>query len=244
MEPMENTGALLAIDKLSGGYRGGSVLFDISLTVGNGEIVALIGPNGAGKTSVLRAISRTLPQAKGSITFQGDDLLRRTGHQVVALGIAHVPEGRRVFPRLTVRDNIALGAFVLDDQAKTEEAIGNACDLFPVLKSRLQQLAGTLSGGEQQMLALARGFVSNPRLMLLDEPSLGLSPRMTDEVFALIERLRTGGRSILLVEQNAILALEIADRGYVIEGGRIVTEGRSEDLRRAELLQQSYLGHA
>ena len=163
---------------------------------------------------------------------------------MVALGIAHVPEGRRVFPRLTVRDNIALGAFVLDDPVKTEEAIGNACDLFPVLKSRLQQLAGTLSGGEQQMLALARGFVSNPRLMLLDEPSLGLSPRMTDEVFALIERLRTGGRSILLVEQNAILALEIADRGYVIEGGRIVTEGRSEDLRRAELLQQSYLGHA
>ncbi len=235
---------MLAIDRLSGGYRGGSVLFDVSLSVGAGEIVALIGPNGAGKTSVLRAISRTLPQSRGAISLNGEDIMRRTGHQVVALGVAHVPEGRRVFPRLTVRDNIALGAFVLDDHAKTAEAVANATDVFPALKSRLEQLAGTLSGGEQQMLALARGFVSNPKLMLLDEPSLGLSPRMTDEVFALIERLRTGGRSILLVEQNAILALEIADRGYVIEGGRIVTEGRSDELRRAELLQQSYLGHA
>ena len=235
--------AMLVIDKLSGGYRGGSVLFDISLSVGPGEIVALIGPNGAGKTSVLRAISRTLPQSRGSMTFNGEDLTRRSGHQVVALGVAHVPEGRRVFPRLTVRDNIALGAFVLNDPRKTEDAIANACETFPALKSRLQQLAGTLSGGEQQMLALARGFVSNPKLMLLDEPSLGLSPRMTDEVFALIQRLRVGGRAILLVEQNAILALDIADRGYVIEGGRIVTEGRSEDLRKAELLQQSYLGN-
>lgn len=235
---------MLAIDRLSGGYRGGSVLFDVSLSVGAGEIVALIGPNGAGKTSVLRAISRTLPQSRGAISLNGEDIMRHTGHQVVALGVAHVPEGRRVFPRLTVRDNIALGAFVLDDHAKTAEAVANATEVFPALKSRLEQLAGTLSGGEQQMLALARGFVSNPKLMLLDEPSLGLSPRMTDEVFALIERLRTGGRSILLVEQNAILALEIADRGYVIEGGRIVTEGRSDELRRAELLQQSYLGYA
>ena len=235
---------MLAIDRLSGGYRGGSVLFDVSLSVGAGEIVALIGPNGAGKTSVLRAISRTLPQSRGAISLNGEDIMRHTGHQVVALGVAHVPEGRRVFPRLTVRDNIALGAFVLDDHTKTAEAVANATEVFPALKSRLEQLAGTLSGGEQQMLALARGFVSNPKLMLLDEPSLGLSPRMTDEVFALIERLRTGGRSILLVEQNAILALEIADRGYVIEGGRIVTEGRSAELRRAELLQQSYLGYA
>jgi branched-chain amino acid transport system ATP-binding protein len=235
---------MLAIDRLSGGYRGGSVLFDVSLTVGAGEIVALIGPNGAGKTSVLRAISRTLPQSRGAITLGGEDLTRCSGHQVVARGVAHVPEGRRVFPRLTVRDNIALGAFVLDDAAKTAAGVENACEAFPVLKSRLDQLAGTLSGGEQQMLALARGFVSNPKLMLLDEPSLGLSPRMTDEVFALIARLRAGGRSILLVEQNAMLALEIADRGYVIEGGRIVTEGRSDELRKAELLQQSYLGHA
>jgi branched-chain amino acid transport system ATP-binding protein len=235
---------MLIIDRLSGGYRGGSVLFDVSLTVGAGEIVALIGPNGAGKTSVLRAISRTLPQSRGGISLGGEDLTRCAGHQVVAMGVAHVPEGRRVFPRLTVRDNIALGAFVLDDHAKTEEALTSVCEAFPVLKARLEQLAGTLSGGEQQMLALARGLVSNPKLMLLDEPSLGLSPRMTDEVFALIQRLRTGGRSILLVEQNAMLALEIADRGYVIEGGRIVTEGRSEELRQAELLQQSYLGHA
>ena len=235
---------MLAIDRLTGGYRGGSVLFDVSLTVGAGEIVALIGPNGAGKTSVLRAISRTLPQSSGSITLEGEDLTRCAGHQVVARGVAHVPEGRRVFPRLTVRDNIALGAFVLDDPAKTAAAVDSACEAFPVLKSRLEQLAGTLSGGEQQMLALARGFVSNPKLMLLDEPSLGLSPRMTDEVFALIAHLRAGGRSILLVEQNAMLALEIADRGYVIEGGRIVTEGRSDELRQAELLQQSYLGHA
>jgi branched-chain amino acid transport system ATP-binding protein len=233
---------MLALERVSGGYRGGSVLFDLDLAVGEGEIVGLIGPNGAGKTSVLRAISRTLPHTQGSIRFQGEDLLSRSGHELVGLGIAHVPEGRRVFPRLTVQDNMALGGFVLKDPSRIEAAMSEVCDIFPILKQRLKQLAGTLSGGEQQMLALARGLISSPRLMLLDEPSLGLSPRMTDEVFAVIEKLRSAGRSILLVEQNATLALSVADRGYVLGGGRIRAQGSSRDLQQTELLTESYLG--
>lgn len=234
---------MLILDRVSGGYGGGSVLFDLHLEVGAGEIVALIGSNGSGKTSTLRAVSRTLPRTEGSIRFEGEELLQRSGHQVVQLGIAHVPEGRRVFPRLTVQDNMALGGFVLNDRGRIAAAIGEACETFPVLKQRLKQLAGTLSGGEQQMLALARGLISSPRLMLLDEPSLGLSPRMTDEVFAVIEKLRAGGRAILLVEQNATLALSIADRGYVLGGGRILAQGSSGELQESELLKDSYLGH-
>lgn len=233
---------MLSLERVSGGYGGGSVLFDLDLRVGAGEIVALIGSNGSGKTSTLRAISRTLPRTEGGIRFEGHDLLRIGGHQVVGLGIAHVPEGRRVFARLTVRDNMALGGFVLNDRRRTDMAIEQACETFPVLKERLNQLAGTLSGGEQQMLALARGLISGPRLMLLDEPSLGLSPRMTDEVFAVIEKLRADGRAILLVEQNAMLALSIADRGYVLGGGRILAQGTSLELMDSEQLRDSYLG--
>ena len=233
---------MLTLERVSGGYGGGSVLFDLDLTVGAGEIVALIGSNGSGKTSTLRAISRTLPRTEGGIHFEGRDLLALGGHLVVGLGIAHVPEGRRVFPRLTVRDNMALGGFVHNDSRRTEQAIAQACETFPILKERLAQLAGTLSGGEQQMLALARGLISDPKLMLLDEPSLGLSPRMTDEVFAVIEKLRSGGRAILLVEQNAVLALSIADRGYVLGGGRILAQGTSRELMETEQLRDSYLG--
>ena len=233
---------MLTLERVSGGYGGGSVLFDLDLTVGAGEIVALIGSNGSGKTSTLRAISRTLPRTEGGIRFEGRDLLAIGGHLVVGLGIAHVPEGRRVFPRLTVRDNMTLGGFVHNDKRRTEQAIAQACETFPVLKDRLTQLAGTLSGGEQQMLALARGLISDPKLMLLDEPSLGLSPRMTDEVFAVIEKLRASGRAILLVEQNAMLALSIADRGYVLGSGRILAQGTSRELMETEQLRDSYLG--
>lgn len=233
---------MLRLERVSGGYSGGSVLSDLDLEVRDGEIVALIGPNGSGKTSTLRAISRTLPRTEGGIRFGEQDLIRLKGHQVVGLGIAHVPEGRRVFPRLSVRDNMALGGFVLNDRRRTERAIEQACETFPALKDRMNQLAGTLSGGEQQMLALARGLISAPKLMLLDEPSLGLSPRMTDEVFTIIEKLRAGGRSILLVEQNAMLALSIADRGYVLGSGRILAQGTSQILLETEQLRDTYLG--
>lgn len=233
---------MLRLERVSGGYSGGSVLSDLDLEVRDGEIVALIGPNGSGKTSTLRAISRTLPRTEGGIRFGEQDLIRLKGHQVVGLGIAHVPEGRRVFPRLSVRDNMALGGFVLNDRRRTERAIEQACETFPALKDRMNQLAGTLSGGEQQMLALARGLISAPKLMLLDEPSLGLSPRMTDEVFTIIEKLRAGGRAILLVEQNAMLALSIADRGYVLGNGRILAQGTSQTLLETEQLRDTYLG--
>ena len=233
---------MLRLERVSGGYSGGSVLSDLDLEVRDGEIVALIGPNGSGKTSTLRAISRTLPRTEGGIRFGEQDLIRLKGHQVVGLGIAHVPEGRRVFPRLSVRDNMALGGFVLNDRRRTERAIEQACETFPALKDRMNQLAGTLSGGEQQMLALARGLISAPKLMLLDEPSLGLSPRMTDEVFTIIEKLRAGGRAILLVEQNAMLALSIADRGYVLGNGRILAQGTSQTLLETERLRDTYLG--
>ena len=234
---------MIDVEHLSGGYRGGLVLFDLSLTVGAGEIVALIGPNGAGKTSTLRAISRTLPTTRGAIRFEGRDLVPMSGAQVVALGIAHVPEGRRVFPRLTVHENLLLGAFVLDDRRRADRELARVCERFPVLQRRLSQLAGTLSGGEQQMLALGRGLMSDPKLMLLDEPSLGLSPQMTGEVFAMIEALRSDGRAILLVEQNALLALSVADRGYVIGGGRILAVGPSAELLETERLKRSYLGY-
>jgi branched-chain amino acid transport system ATP-binding protein len=165
-----------------------------------------------------------------------------TGAPVVALGVAHVPEGRRVFPRLSVYENLMLGAFVLDD-GRARRELDRVCKMFPVLKERLGQLAGTLSGGEQQLLALGRGLMSDPKLLLLDEPSLGLSPQKTSEVFSIIGALRQDGRAILLVEQNAILALSIADRGYVLGGGRILTAGPSRDLLQNERLRRSYLGH-
>jgi branched-chain amino acid transport system ATP-binding protein len=234
---------MMEMEHLSGGYRGGLVLFDLSLEVRAGEIVALIGPNGAGKTSTLRAISRTLPTTRGTIRFGGRDLAPMSGAAVVALGIAHVPEGRRVFPRLSVYENLMLGAFVLRDRRRAERELERVSGMFPVLKGRMAQLAGTLSGGEQQMLALGRGLMSDPKLMLLDEPSLGLSPQMTADVFAMIEALRSDGRAILLVEQNAVLALATADRGYVLGGGRILAAGRSHELLETERLKQSYLGY-
>jgi branched-chain amino acid transport system ATP-binding protein len=232
---------LLEVRGLSVRYGGISALDDVDLTVDPGEVVTLLGANGAGKTTLLRAISRIVEPHAGSITFDGSDLTRLGAARVVALGIAQSPEGRRVLARQTVRDNLLLGAWTRKDDgvaADVETAFGR----FPRLKARADQAAGTLSGGEQQMLAIARALMSRPRLLLLDEPSLGLAPKLVREIFGIVAELRATGVTILLVEQNATLALQQADRGYVLEAGRLTVTGPASELISDERVRQAYLG--
>jgi branched-chain amino acid transport system ATP-binding protein len=214
----------------------------VSLTVGEGELVALIGSNGAGKTTTLRTISGLLRPSAGAITLDGADITRAPTDRIVALGISHCPEGRRIFGRLSVRDNLRLGAVAQPDRQAAAADLDMVFDLFPLLKERLGQAGGTLSGGEQQMLAIGRALMSRPRLLLLDEPSLGLAPLMVERIFATIAELKSQGRTILLVEQNVHHALDIADRAYVLETGRITLDGPAEVLRRNPKVEQSYLG--
>jgi branched-chain amino acid transport system ATP-binding protein len=214
----------------------------VSLTVGEGELVALIGSNGAGKTTTLRTISGLLRPSAGAIAFDGADITRAPTDRIVALGISHCPEGRRIFGRLSVRDNLRLGAVAQPDREAAAADLDMVFDLFPLLKERLGQAGGTLSGGEQQMLAIGRALMSRPRLLLLDEPSLGLAPLMVERIFATIAELKGQGRTILLVEQNVHHALDIADRAYVLETGRITLDGPAEVLRRNPKVEQSYLG--
>jgi branched-chain amino acid transport system ATP-binding protein len=214
----------------------------VSLRVDRGELIALIGANGAGKTTTLRAISGLQRPSEGTITFEGADITSASTDRIVGLGISHCPEGRRIFGSLTVAENLRLGAVSVADQKAASEELENVFELFPLLKERLGQAGGTLSGGEQQMLAIGRALMSRPRLLLLDEPSLGLAPLMVERIFETISRLKEQGRTILLVEQNVHQALDVADRAYVLETGRITLEGTADDLRRDPKVEQSYLG--
>ena len=234
---------MLEVEQLGAGYGGMEVLHGISLRVDAGEIVSLLGANGAGKSTLLRVLSGLIPLSRGAIRLDGHDISRIPPHRRVALGVVHVPEGRHVLAGLTVRENLRLGAFIhRDDRARLEEREAYAYSLFPILCERAQQPAGLLSGGEQQMLALARALMSRPRVLLLDEPSLGLAPQVVAQIFAVVRRLRDDGMPILLVEQNARKALEIADRGVVLRRGRIVLAGPANELRDNPAVQHAYLG--
>ncbi|MBD2433400.1 MULTISPECIES: ABC transporter ATP-binding protein [Fischerella] len=233
---------ILEIKNLYVNYGGIQALQNINLVVNNGEVVTLIGANGAGKTTTLRAISKIISPKRGEIIYSGRNITRRQPHEVVHLGIAHCPEGRRVLTRQTVYDNLLLGAYIRSQQAEIKTDIQQQFELFPRLAQRRNQLAGTLSGGEQQMLAIARALMSRPKLLLLDEPSLGLAPAIVREIFSIIENLRATGVTILLVEQNANLALQIADRGYVLEAGCITLTGAASKLITDERVKKAYLG--
>jgi branched-chain amino acid transport system ATP-binding protein len=233
---------LLEINSLYVNYGGIQALQDINLIVHAGEVVTLIGANGAGKSTTLRAISRLIQPRSGQILYSGRNINRRAAHEVVRLGIAHSPEGRRILSRQTILDNLILGAYIRHNRAEINSDIDKQFQLFPRLAERRHQLAGTLSGGEQQMLAIARALMSRPKLLLLDEPSLGLAPAIVREIFTIIQNLRATGVTILLVEQNARLALEICDRGYVLEAGCLTLTGKAEDLLEDERVRQAYLG--
>lgn len=233
---------ILEVQKLNVNYGGIQALKNINLTIQKGEVVTLIGANGAGKTTTLRAISKIVNPKSGEIIYSGRNITHRQAHEVVKLGIAHCPEGRRVLARQTVLDNLLLGAYIRTNQVEVKADIQRQFDLFPRLAQRRNQLAGTLSGGEQQMLAIARAVMSKPKLLLLDEPSLGLAPAIVREIFSIIENLRATGVTILLVEQNANLALKIADRGYVLEAGSITLTGVASELISEERVRKAYLG--
>ena len=214
----------------------------ITFTVNKGEIVTLIGGNGAGKTTTLRTISNLKSPKRGEVIYKGQKLSSIPTHQLVNLGMAHVPEGRRIFPRLTVRENLEMGAFSLNDRALIEKRMNQGFEIFPRLKERASQLGGTLSGGEQQMLAFARALMIDPELVLLDEPSMGLSPLFVETIFESIKALNQAGKTILLVEQNALMALGVAHRGYVLQTGEIVLAGTGTDLAKNEEVRKKYLG--
>ncbi|MCA1553937.1 MAG: ABC transporter ATP-binding protein [Chloroflexi bacterium] len=233
---------LLDIQNLSVNYGGIQALKDVDLRVNRGEVVTLIGANGAGKSTTLRAISRLINPRSGHIFYDGRDITRARPDVAVRLGIAQVPEGRRILAQLSVMDNLELGAFTRRDRAQIASDIAQQFELFPRLAERRKQLAGTLSGGEQQMLAIARALMSKPKLLLLDEPSLGLAPMLVREIFSTINELHAHGVTILLVEQNARLALEMADRGYVIEAGTITLSGHADALIGDERVRRAYLG--
>jgi len=231
---------MLEVDQLSSRYGRIPALAGVSLRVNEGELVALVGANGAGKTTLLKAISGVQPASGGCIRFQGEDLAKRHARQRVKAGIIQVPEGRQVFTPLSVEDNLLLGAFARGSASHLEAVFG----LFPVLSDKRREPAGNLSGGQQQMLAIGRALMAQPRLLLLDEPGMGLSPRLVSEIFRRIKALRDVGTTILLVDQNARAALRIADRAYVMETGRIVLEGRAADLLQDSSVQRAYLGAA
>ncbi len=233
---------LLEVEGLRVCYGSVEVLKGIGLKVYPGEIVALIGANGAGKTTTLMALSGLAPVVGGSIRFAGEPLQGLPCEKRVGKGITQVPEGRRIFPSLTVYENLLMGAGLRRSRASVEEDLRFAFELFPVLKERARQLGGTLSGGEQQMLAVARGLMSRPKLLLLDEPSLGLAPRLVTQIFSLIRQIQAHGVTILLVEQNAYQALQAAHRGYVLEAGRVALEGPAEILRGNPAVKRAYLG--
>jgi branched-chain amino acid transport system ATP-binding protein len=238
---MNTAEIILELQEINVSYGGIEALKKVNLTIKKGEVVTLVGANGAGKTTTLKAISKMLNPQSGNIFYQGRNINRRQGHEMLKLGLAHCPEGRRILAKQTVFDNLMLGAYVRGDKnIKTD--ISQQFDLFPRLAQRRNQLAGTLSGGEQQMLAIARALMSRPKLLLLDEPSLGLAPGIVKEIFTIIQNLRTTGVTILLVEQNANLALKIADRGYVLEAGSMILTGAASDLIKNEKVKQAYLG--
>jgi len=233
---------MLEVSNLDIFYGKSQALQDISLRVDEKEIVALVGANGAGKTTLLNTISGLLRPASGSVEFLGKRIDRLAPHTIVKLGISHIPEGRRIFTDMTVRENLELGAYISEAWKRRGETLEQIYQLFPLLKERRRQSAGKLSGGERQMLAIGRGLMSSPKLCMFDEPSYGLAPNLLSEVFEIIERLREHGITILLIEQNVQHTLETADRAYVLENGRIVLEGKGKDLLQEDLVKKAYLG--
>jgi len=233
---------LLTLSGVSAGYGSVPAVRDVSLTVGDGEAVGLLGANGAGKSTTLRAISGLVRPTSGTITFSGTDIAALPPYRIAALGIAHVPEGRQVFPELTVKENLEIGAYIPSAKAERARSLDLVFTIFPVLAERRRQLAGTMSGGEQQMLALGRGLMLKPRLLMLDEPSLGLAPVVTDATFQKIEEIRALGTAILLVEQNVSRALTLVQRAYVLESGKVIMHGSSADLANNKEVQAAYLG--
>ena len=233
---------MLEIKDLHVFYGAIHALKGISLTVADGELVSLIGANGAGKTTTLHAISGLLPVASGSILLDGTDLQKVPANTIIGLGMAHVPEGRHVFARMTVEENLRMGAYILRDQKQIAENLERVYGHFPRLKERRRQLAGTLSGGEQQMLATGRALMTDPKIVLMDEPSMGLSPLLVKEIFAIIQQLHESGITILLVEQNAKMALAVSDRAYVLETGTISMEGPAAELAADDRVRKAYLG--
>ena len=233
---------ILELKDLSVSYGNIAAVQNLSMTVHKGEIVTLIGSNGAGKSTTLRTISGLLRPKSGDVVFEGDKINGIPGHEVVKLGISQSPEGRKIFQRMTVSENLDLGAFTRKDTAKIAEDRENVLELFPRLRERINQKAGTMSGGEQQMLAVARALLGNPRLLLLDEPSMGLAPVLVDVIFETITRIREQGVTVLLVEQNALAALEIADYAYVLESGRLNMEGQADKLLDDPSVTAAYLG--
>jgi branched-chain amino acid transport system ATP-binding protein len=233
---------LLALDGISVHYGAIRALHDVSIDVGPGEIVTLIGCNGAGKSTTLRAVSALKRLSGGKVTFDGRDLSGLKPHEILRLGLAQVPEGRGIFPNLTVDENLDLGAFARKDAAEVVKDRGRVFELFPRLKERLKQRAGTLSGGEQQMLAIGRALLARPRLLLLDEPSLGLAPQLVQTIFRIIREINATGTTIFLVEQNAHMALQVAHRAYVLEVGRVVMQGDAAELAKSDAVRKAYLG--
>jgi branched-chain amino acid transport system ATP-binding protein len=234
--------SLLELENVNSYYGKIHALKGVSLTVEEGEIVTLIGANGAGKTTTLRSISGLLHPREGSVKLMGRDITKLAPHLVHKEGLGLVPEGRNIFPRLTVLENLQMGAYILNDKAEIDRGIEYAFTLFPRLRERSAQKGGTLSGGEQQMLATARGLMSNPRILLMDEPSMGLAPVLVDQIFDVIKEMNSRGITILLVEQDALMALGIAHRAYVLQTGRIVLSGKAVDVARDENVKKAYLG--
>lgn len=234
--------AMLSVNNLQVHYGMIQAIKDVSFEVNQGEVIALIGANGAGKTTILHTISGLLQPTKGSIIFEGQDITKIPAHKIVSLGMAHVPEGRRVFAQLTVLENLRLGAYTRKDKNEMEETLKMIYQRFPRLEERKNQISGTLSGGEQQMLAMGRALMSHPNIILMDEPSMGLSPIFVEEVFHIIRDISAEGTTVLLVEQNAKKALTIADRAYVLETGNIILQGDAKKLMNDESVKKAYLG--
>jgi ABC-type branched-chain amino acid transport systems, ATPase component len=233
---------MLSINGVNAGYGDLHVLFDINMEVGAGEVVALVGSNGAGKTTLLRAISGLMPIQSGNIIFQGQDLAKVAAHDRAELGISHIPQGRGILRTVSVMDNLHLGAYSKHSKKNFKKNLEQVFSMFPILEERQKQMAGSLSGGEQQMLAIARSILMEPKMLMLDEPSLGLAPLIVDEVFGVIRQFRDIGISVLIIEQNLLQALKTASRGYVLETGHIFMEGGSEDLLNSKDIRKAYLG--
>lgn len=234
---------MLDVRNVEVGYGGVPALHGVSFTVNEGELVSIVGSNGSGKSTILRTISGLLRPQSGTITFQGQRIDGIRANKIVRdFKIAHVPEGRQLFPYMTVHQNLMLGAFTQKSQPLRDEMLAKVFDLFPILKERRNQLAGTLSGGQQQMLAIGRGLMTGPKLLMLDEPSLGVQPSLVDRIFETIQRIKEAGLTVLLVEQNVQESLELADKGYVIQTGRVVAEGTGAELLESDLVRRAYLG--
>jgi branched-chain amino acid transport system ATP-binding protein len=233
---------MLRVTEIEVRYSGIPVVHNVSLHVGQGELVTVVGSNGAGKSTLLKTIAGALHPTKGSIQFEGKDIHKLSTPDIVKLGITYIPEARLIFGPLTVEENLELGAYILNNSEETKKNLDFIYSLFPLLKERRSQLSGTLSGGEQQMLAIGRGLMSNPKLLMLDEPSLGLMPKLVDEMLEAVAKLRTIGKTILLVEQNVFESLDICDRGYVLQTGRTIQEGTGKELLNAEDIKKAFLG--